>query len=260
MPNQEDIFFAYCLQVAGEFEARLRRMAHFTSNSSAIGSSNEAILRDFLSRHMPGKMAVGQGFVHSISDGHVSKQCDILIYDQHQFVPVYSDGPVVVVQPQAAAVVIEVKTQLNKEAITNAVENIASSKPMARAMVGIVFAFNSGAAKTVLGNFKASMKSHDADFGPDAILLLEKGIVILSWRIRGRVTSIHESKAGNYEVWRVKPQKKGSTVKGIVIACLLYLVFDRVGGLGYDTDLPSRLLSQVLNKYADKYDSFAIGA
>ncbi len=107
----------YCSGIASEFEARLNRVRTFIPDHNLTsGTANEIILRDFLARFSTGQYRVGQGFicVPTASD-LVSKQCDILVYDCHNYPLVHSEGEVVLIFPQAAKIVIEVKTRLNKK-------------------------------------------------------------------------------------------------------------------------------------------------
>jgi hypothetical protein len=150
MRNQ-NLFLKYCMDIAKEFDSRLNRIRTFVPDHNLIsGTSNEAILRDFLASHVPGTMHVGQGFVcNPLQEISVSRQVDILVHDS-QFPYVYVDGPVKIVWPKSAHLAIEVKTKLNKDEFLKSVNNIASIRGLYDQIRGVVFAFRSVKEKTVI--------------------------------------------------------------------------------------------------------------
>jgi len=78
-----------------------------------IGLLTEEILRTFLKNYLPKCVTVEQGFIYS-ETGRLSKQCDIIIYDSHNFAPFYRINDVVVVPSESVIAIVEVKTTLNK--------------------------------------------------------------------------------------------------------------------------------------------------
>jgi hypothetical protein len=94
-------------------------------------------LREFLSKHAPGNFDVSQGFICDPSDKKwVSKQCDILVYNKNHYPVVYAEDSIKVVWPKSVAMVIEVKTSLEKKDVTEAIENIRSAKRINTSIVG----------------------------------------------------------------------------------------------------------------------------
>lgn len=71
----------------------------------------EEVLRSFLSSILPSKVKVCQGFVEY--NGALSRQCDIIIYDCHNYAPLYSFGNIEIIPGQAVYAVIEVKTRVD---------------------------------------------------------------------------------------------------------------------------------------------------
>jgi hypothetical protein len=93
----------------------MSRMRVFVQHNLSTGTANEVILREFLSKHAPGNFDVSQGFICDPSEKKwVSKQCDILVYNKNHYPVVYAEGSVKVVWPKSVAMVIEVKTILEK--------------------------------------------------------------------------------------------------------------------------------------------------
>lgn len=187
--NEEEILsdklVEYCVGIAQEFQARLNRIQVFVKHNSTSGSAHEDILRDFLIKHTPGAFQVGEGFVcNPLQENNVSRQCDILIYDQNRHPVVYEDGPVKIVWPDSVRVVVESKTRFDKKDIEAAVRNIESAKAVKRIQEdrvdfnGFIFAFRSAGLETVKKHLKRCLSSVPMKNRPDAILLFDKGIII----------------------------------------------------------------------------------
>lgn len=66
-------------------------------HNPTIGILTEEILRKFLSTYLPKGVAVEQGFIID-ETGNMSKQIDIIIYDNQFFAPLYRVNDIVIVQ------------------------------------------------------------------------------------------------------------------------------------------------------------------
>jgi hypothetical protein len=101
---------------------RLLQSVHYPS----LGQYKERLLADTVRGYLPSSVQVGSGFVlfpHTDeappagalhdplnqSAFSISRQCDILIYDDARFPPIFRDQDFVVVRPEAVRAVIEVK-------------------------------------------------------------------------------------------------------------------------------------------------------
>ena len=208
----------YCSGIADEFDARLNRIRAFVpDHNPTAGAANEIILRDFLTRLSSDRYKVGQGFIcDPAASDSVSKQCDILIYDHHNYPLVYSEGGVDVVFPHAVKMLIEVKTGLGKGKLKDALENICIAKQMNYTINGVVFAFQSPRPDTVVKNLQQYQQGFSLRHAPIAILQLDKGVIIHRWP--GTELGGGEN---SYEVRLSKNRKRG-----VVIAFLLLLFFD----------------------------------
>lgn len=176
---------SYCVSISQEFQARINRIRFFVKHNLTSGNANEGILRDFLAKHTPQAFQVGQGFIcNPLQDNSVSRQCDILVYDQSRHPLVYEDGPVKIVWPDSIRMVIETKTQFQKDDIETAIENISSAKSVERIhedivdFAGFIFAFNSAGLDTIKQHLKTYMVAVPKKDRPDAILLFDQGIII----------------------------------------------------------------------------------
>lgn len=113
-------------------------------HNPTIGILTEEILRDFLAKYLPAGVAVEQGFVIN-EQGELSKQIDILIYDNQLYAPLYRINNIVVVPSKAVLDVVEVKTTINSKAAFHdiiryfySISEILDSKTVKR-----LFIFNS---------------------------------------------------------------------------------------------------------------------
>lgn len=218
MKKSVDRVLQYCTGIANEFDARRNRIRAFVpDHNPTSGAANEIVLRDFLSRLSANRYKVGQGFICDPADSDtVSKQCDILVYDQQDYPLVYSEGGVDVVHPHAVKILIEVKTGLKRADLKGALENIRTAKRMNSSIKGVVFAFTSDNCDAVAANLREHLQGTSLALAPIAILLLNRDIIIHRWP---------ESETGGggspYEVRSIK-----NGMSGIVMAFLLLLFFE----------------------------------
>jgi hypothetical protein len=90
-------------------------------HNPTIGVLTEEILRDFLRRNLPKIVSVEQGFILT-SEGELSKQCDIIIYNSLLYSPFYRINDIIVVPKESVVAVVEVKTTINKKIFHNAID------------------------------------------------------------------------------------------------------------------------------------------
>ena len=96
-----------------ELTAQFRTLNFFVEHAGEIGRAHETYLRGIIDRFLPAKCATGTGFI--VSDTWASTQQDIIIYNQQDFPTLFKVGDCVVVDSNAVAAVIEVKTQLKSK-------------------------------------------------------------------------------------------------------------------------------------------------
>jgi len=114
----------------GEVDATIRRIddligaAHWAS----VGDYKEGVIRKQLIDYIPARYSVGTGFVISPNGNEPvrSNQIDVLIWDSHNYAPIFVDGEFVVIPPQALRVAIEVKGNLTGEALREGLYNLDS--------------------------------------------------------------------------------------------------------------------------------------
>ncbi len=90
-----------------------------------IGDYYEAIIRDAIRESIPESFAVRRGVI--LSDmGETSRECDIIVYSAAEYGPLFLSENIVVVNPDAVRIVIQVKGTLNVENLKDAIDNLES--------------------------------------------------------------------------------------------------------------------------------------
>ena len=91
-----------------EFINRLDQAKQVIPNHNlSVGMIGEEILRVFLREMLPKRYSVTQGFVEY--DGDLSRQCDIIIYDSHNYAPLVIWGNLEIIPSIAVVAIIEVE-------------------------------------------------------------------------------------------------------------------------------------------------------
>jgi len=159
------------------------------------GHEAEKKVRTFLAGHPPKRFGVSSGFIID-HDNSPSKQLDVIIYDAYNC-PVYrvSDDAAIFPSDNVAAVV-QVKARLDKARLSEAFENIASVKSLAKSempdlqgriqTVGCVFAFKSSLTMAKLASHHVEeVRSKGLGHHIDLILVLDRGIITLAMKPPG---------------------------------------------------------------------------
>jgi len=93
------------------------------------GFAREYILKELLRQYLPGKLAIGSGVIVS-TDGSVSKQIDIVIYDSMNTPIMYGAGDLQIFPVECVYAVMEVKSLLTSSELVKSIDNIRSVKAM----------------------------------------------------------------------------------------------------------------------------------
>ena len=86
----------YRLKTAELLNEILQIKTFIKNHNPTIGVLTEEILRKFLSTYLPKGVAIEQGFIID-EEGNLSKQIDIIIYDNQLYSPLYRVNDIVVV-------------------------------------------------------------------------------------------------------------------------------------------------------------------
>ena len=90
-----------------------------------IGDYYEAIVRDAVREAVSASFSVGRGVILA-SDGHASKECDIIVYNAVEYGPLFSSGDIIVVSPEAVRCVIQVKGTVSMNNLGVPIQSLAA--------------------------------------------------------------------------------------------------------------------------------------
>jgi hypothetical protein len=108
---------------AKELDAQFRTLNLLVQHAGEIGRSHEVYLRSVLRRFLPGRYRCGTGFI--VAPNAVTHQQDIIVFDPTNYPPLFEVGDCVVVDADAVAAAIEVKTSLdNAKAFSTAIDRV----------------------------------------------------------------------------------------------------------------------------------------
>ncbi|WOD19102.1 DUF6602 domain-containing protein [Paraburkholderia kirstenboschensis] len=133
---------SYAGMVGDEFSAKVNRLAQLIGDSHepSVGRYKESLLRHCIEQFIPKRYSVGTGSIAFTQESHlndensenvdlwnlkehyVSQQLDIVIFDDHNFPPIFRDAEFVVVRPESVRAVVEVKGYLTKKVVIETVD------------------------------------------------------------------------------------------------------------------------------------------
>jgi hypothetical protein len=167
----------YYVLTAESFLTEVERARTLVSHGPTLGSWGESLLRGFLSRHLPQRWTVGQGFVRSTPD-LVSRQIDVLVWDSLDGVPLWTVGDFVVLPPGATAIAVEVKLNLNTTAVKKTFENcreFRTNENPRRHIAFALFSYGSGVSLPWLNRAaRIEARAHHDQGLPDLIVALKQ--------------------------------------------------------------------------------------
>ena len=154
------------------------------------GSQAEEIVRRFLNEHLPRRFAAAGGFI--LDQKHqLSKQTDVIVYDAFNC-PVYrADEEAGIFPNDNVAAVVEVKSRLDTDRLTEAIENIAAAKRLVKihgdergaeqwATLGCLFAFESALTlDTIYAKYRELLQGTTFGLHIDLVLVLDRGLITL---------------------------------------------------------------------------------
>jgi len=110
-----------------DFEFLTSQLSHALST----GEARESTLKELLRQYLPGKLGVDKGIIVS-SDGQVSKQIDIVIYDKLNTPLLYCAENLRLFPVEGVYATISVKSKLDSSTLEESVENIRSVKKLSK--------------------------------------------------------------------------------------------------------------------------------
>lgn len=109
----------YLSSISNEIRSQSERINYVISHGQTVGNYRERLFISVLRKYVPKKFHVATGFIEGSS-----KQIDIIIYDQHNYIPVFREDDLVVVKKEAVIAVIEIKTTLSSSTLKDSLEGI----------------------------------------------------------------------------------------------------------------------------------------
>jgi hypothetical protein len=144
-----------------------------------------------------------------------------------------------------------VKTKLKKRYLEGALENISAAKkvPHMRTTPGIIFAFQSSKAETIVRYLREYKTKLPVEYYPVAILLLDEGAIIHRW-----LPSSNEVT----DVYQIRKGKKNE--EAVVMAFLMLSFFDVVmGNLYGGSDVVNMIIRMLEYRTYQVGEDFKIG-
>ena len=114
-------------KMVGEFSAIREALDH----GGTLGDETELAWRDFISRLLPTRYQVCDGFVLD-AQGLRSDQIDIIVCDRHYSPPLFQAGSVQYVPAEAVYAVFEVKQRIDRKTLRQACAKVSSVRRLSR--------------------------------------------------------------------------------------------------------------------------------
>lgn len=125
-----DYFGRFSRTFTDEVRATIGRIDELIGEAHwpSVGNYKEGVIRRQLVDYLPSRYSVGTGFVLFPEDTAPvrSRQIDVLIWDSHNYAPLFRDGSFVIIPPQALRVAIEVKSTLTPDSMWESLANLDS--------------------------------------------------------------------------------------------------------------------------------------
>lgn len=125
MKKEKNILSKYYNGILTQIQAEVDSINSNFNHQGIKGTGNELVLIEMLKKFIPKKYGIGTGIVID-HQGNQSKQCDIIIYDNHHFPDILSISNSKFYPIELVYAVIEVKTKLTSSKAKEAIENINS--------------------------------------------------------------------------------------------------------------------------------------
>jgi hypothetical protein len=116
----------YYKSLSQEMDALKGRIRHLIAGGHwpTDGEWKESVLRTVLRRHLPPGTGIGRGFI--VNSRAQSSQIDVLLYDT-SYPLLHQDGDLVFVIPDAVRGIIEVKSRLRRDNVSDALRKLADN-------------------------------------------------------------------------------------------------------------------------------------
>lgn len=202
-PTVDSLFASAARMLNAEFQRAKADVPHYGER----GEELEQILIGWLNKHLPGRFKAGTGFILD-DQGNITPQTDVIIFDAFNNPLLRHSEKSFIVESDAAAVAIEVKSKLTKDGFDDAAAKIEKVKSLCkcpisdfdllppgvdkivqRQTMGILFAYESEVSLETVGKWWAEAFQQRPGYNGrhiDFICILEKGWLSMQSQIPGR--------------------------------------------------------------------------
>ncbi|MEO8008058.1 MAG: DUF6602 domain-containing protein, partial [Betaproteobacteria bacterium] len=122
---------AYLESWGAELLARSNRVRQLIGDAHWLsdGHHKEAIVREFLRRHLPSGLIVSRGFVRSPGrEANCSPELDVLVADPSAHPPLFSEGDLHIVAPTSVMAHLAIKTTFAKKELLSALIGVGNTQ------------------------------------------------------------------------------------------------------------------------------------
>ena len=157
----------------------------FASHRSSAGTNREELVERFLVDHLPKRLGVSTGLIFS-HEGKFSNQADLVVVDDQNNAPLYSDSPNKLWPVEAVYALIEVKTQLTPRDMADAISKGRRFKSLRRAFcetrspqhikesLFVIWSFESPCPQTLKSNLIEALSEVPRAEQPDLVVVPDR--------------------------------------------------------------------------------------
>jgi hypothetical protein len=145
--------------------SEIKTVSEEIAHAGEKGRNNEAVIREFLSRHLPERYKVSTGKVVS-ANGQLSQQVDVIIHDRWHTPGLKLAKEWSIVPIESVRAVVAVKTTLDRGTLREGMDNIRSVRCLPRSAALLGTAGGTGANKILrprglIFGFQSGWATHD---------------------------------------------------------------------------------------------------
>lgn len=179
----------YFDSVANEIKLQSDRIRDdFKTHRPTSGANREAIVAEFLRKHLPSAYGVVSGLILAQND-MFSKQADVVIVDQLRNAPLYSSSPEEIWLVESVYCLLEVKTRLTPSDLADSIEKCRRFKSLPRSFMEssdspritdslfAIWSFETSSAETLKTNFAHAIAGVPISEQPDFVIVPDKLVI-----------------------------------------------------------------------------------
>ncbi len=232
------------IKINAEFEAT-KQIWH----NASVGTLREKLIKDILKPYLPNCYGVSGGLCYDENENK-SKQLDIVLYDSMYSYRLPFDDDFIVFPCESVYGNIEVKTNLNKQTLNEAIDNIASLKKLKRKEAtefditphieitaggkhlgskkndyfGVVFSYHSSSVDSIMETLKQIEIQTKSNL-PDLFVLLDKKTMIFKANLNQETKNFTLDLTGDFEGY--VPIETGDNTICYFVLYLLVILYNQ---------------------------------